>query len=95
MINARDLVSYYNTLPFPFGSPRFSPFEVDDRVRRVMVIGNGNVALDTSRVLSGLYTYFASTDMNCEALRALVNNKINQIDIVARRGPAFSAFTIA
>lgn len=95
MINARDLVHYYNTLPFPMGSPRFSPFDVDDRIKRVIVIGNGNVAIDTSRVLSGSYQYFAPTDMNCEAIKAFVNNHINHIDVIARRGPAFSAFTIA
>lgn len=94
VLSARDLVAYYNTLPFPLGSPRFCPFDLE-RVHSAVVIGNGNVAIDVVRVLSSSSGYFAPTDMNCVAVKELMKNKIRHIDVVARRGVEHSAFTIA
>lgn len=94
VLAARDVVSYYNTLPFPYGSPRFCPFDVA-RTSRVAIVGNGNVAVDVARVLAGSYKYFCETDMNCVALREFMQSRIRQIDVLGRRGAAESSFTIA
>ncbi|KPI89548.1 Ferredoxin NADP reductase-like protein [Leptomonas seymouri] len=94
VLPARSFVEYYNTYPFPFGSPRFCPFDVE-RTKRVVVIGNGNVAMDVARVLAGSYKYFCPTDMNCVCLREMMKNKIEMISIVGRRGVNHSAFATA
>lgn len=94
VISAKDLVSYYNTVPFPFGTPRFCPFDLD-RTTRAVVIGNGNVAMDVVRVLSASYSYFSPTDMNCVAIKELMKNRIRQIDVLGRSPASHSAFGIA
>lgn len=95
VIAVQDWVNYYNTMPFPHSSPRFAPFDFT-RVRRVAIIGNGNVALDAARVLSASYRYFAPTDMNCMAVKETMrHNRVGQIDIVGRRSEAHVACTIA
>ncbi|ESL07243.1 adrenodoxin reductase [Trypanosoma rangeli SC58] len=94
VISAGDFVRYYNTYPFPHGSPRFCPFDLAT-AREAVIVGNGNVALDCARVLAASYKYFCETDMNCVAIRELMKNRIRRISLVARRGHAQSAFTIA
>ncbi|KAK7200176.1 NADPH:adrenodoxin oxidoreductase, mitochondrial [Novymonas esmeraldas] len=94
VIPARSFVEYYNTLPFPYGSPRFCPFDLE-RTRRVVVIGNGNVAMDAVRVLGGSYHYFAPTDMNCVCVKELMKSRVEHISVVARRGVEHSAFATA
>lgn len=94
VISARSFVEYYNTLPFPYGSPHFCPFDLE-RTKRVVVIGNGNVAMDVVRVLGGSYKYFSPTDMNCVCIKELMKNRIEHISVVARRGVEHSAFATA
>ncbi|KPA78160.1 putative mitochondrial ferredoxin NADP reductase-like protein [Leptomonas pyrrhocoris] len=94
VISARSFVEYYNTYPFPFGSPRFCPFDVE-KTRRAIVIGNGNVAMDVVRVLGGSYKYFCPTDMNCVCLQEMMRNRIDHISITGRRGVDSSAFATA
>ncbi|AYU78509.1 NADPH:adrenodoxin oxidoreductase, mitochondrial, putative [Leishmania donovani] len=94
VISAHSFVEYYNTLPFPYGSPRFCPFDLE-RTKRAVVIGNGNVAMDVVRVLGGSYKYFSPTDMNCVCIKELMKNRIEHISVVARRGVEHSAFATA
>ncbi|KEG11914.1 adrenodoxin reductase [Trypanosoma grayi] len=94
VVSAADLVRYYNTYPFPHGAPRVCPFNIA-AAREAVVIGNGNVALDCARVLAASYKYFSPTDMNCVAVRELMQNRIRRVSVVARRGHAHSAFTTA
>ncbi|KAH8614521.1 Pyridine nucleotide disulfide oxidoreductase NAD(P) binding Rossmann like domain [Trypanosoma vivax] len=94
VISAADFVKYYNTYPFPHGSPHFCPFSLG-MTREVVVIGNGNVAIDCVRVLAASYKYFCPTDMNCAAVKEFMQNQIRRIQVVARRGHAHSAFTTA
>lgn len=93
VMSARQMVNYYNTVPFPHGSPKICPFDFGG-VRDVTIIGNGNVALDVTRALSASYKYWCPTDMNCFAIKAFIQNKIRSINIVGRRGVEHSAFTI-
>ncbi|RHW68973.1 NADPH:adrenodoxin oxidoreductase [Trypanosoma brucei equiperdum] len=94
VVRAADFVRYYNTYPFPHGSPRFCPFQLG-MAHEAVVIGNGNVALDCTRVLAASYKYFCPTDMNCAAIKEFMKNHIHRIHVVGRRGPEHSAFTIA
>jgi ferredoxin--NADP+ reductase len=76
------------------GHPDHADLALDlDRVRRVMVVGNGNVALDVARVLGRPAAAFAQTDASDRALAALRDSAVTDIDIVGRRGPAEASFT--
>lgn len=94
VVGAGDVVSYYNTVPSPIASPRISPFPLN-RVSKVAIIGNGNVAIDVTRFLAMSYQHYASTDMNCFAIRELMQNQIRFIDVVGRKGVNASAFSTA
>ncbi|CAD2220860.1 ferredoxin--NADP+ reductase [Angomonas deanei] len=94
VLSARDFVNYYNTFPFPYGSPRFCPFDIS-KVKKATIIGNGNVAMDVARVLAADYKYFCPTDMNAAAVKEFMKNRITEVNVVGRRGPEHSAFAIA
>jgi adrenodoxin-NADP+ reductase len=92
VLSAKRFVEYYNTVPTPYGNPIVSPLELD-KMRRVVIIGNGNVALDVARALAAPYRHFCPTDMNCFAVRELMNSTVEEVVIVGRRGHEHSAFT--
>lgn len=94
VMSASDVVSNYNTMPFPYGSPRFSPIPFK-RAKNVSIIGNGNVALDIARYLSLPYQHFAGTDMNCYTVRELLQNRVQAVHLIGRRSVPYSSFTIA
>jgi len=76
------------------GHPDHADLELHlDQVRRVMVIGNGNVALDVARVLGRPAAAFAPTDASDRALEALRGSAVTDIHLVGRRGPAEASFT--
>jgi ferredoxin--NADP+ reductase len=59
----------------------------------VVVIGAGNVALDVVRVLVRGVDELATTDMPDEVLAALATREVRDVHLLARRGPAYTAFT--
>jgi ferredoxin--NADP+ reductase len=85
---ATELVAWIN------GHPEFTELPVDLSHERVVVVGNGNVALDVARVLTADPDELARTDIADHALRALRASRVQEVVIVARRGPAHSAFTL-
>ena len=85
---ATELVAWIN------GHPEFAALPVDLSHDRVVVIGNGNVALDVARVLTGDPDELAGTDIADHALTALRGSRVQEVVIAARRGPAHSAFTL-
>jgi ferredoxin/flavodoxin---NADP+ reductase len=58
-----------------------------------VVVGVGNVALDVARVLVKSADQLADTDMADEVLAGLARNRIADVHILGRRGPAYTAFT--
>lgn len=74
--------------------PDYTDFRVDLSSRRAVVVGNGNVALDVARVLTGDTDRLARTDISDTALAALRGSKLREVIIVGRRGPEHSAFTL-
>jgi ferredoxin/flavodoxin---NADP+ reductase len=85
---ATELVAWIN------GHPDFTDLPVDLSHERVVIIGNGNVALDVARVLTADPDDLARTDISDHALEAFRGSAVREVVIAARRGPAHSAFTL-
>lgn len=85
---ATEMVAWIN------GHPDFVDLPVDLHTDRVVVIGNGNVALDVARILSSDPEHLATTDISASALDTLRTSDVREVVIAARRGPAQSAFTL-
>lgn len=85
---ATELVAWIN------GHPDFQDLPVDLSHERVVIIGNGNVALDVARVLTADPDDLARTDISDRALAAFRKSAVREVVIAARRGPADSAFTL-
>ena len=62
-------------------------------VRKVAVIGNGNVALDVARVLAKSADEMTKSDIVPDAGAAIAAAPIAAIDIIGRRGPEHASFT--
>jgi NADPH-dependent glutamate synthase beta subunit-like oxidoreductase len=80
-------VGWYN------GHPDFADLNPDLSGRHVVVIGNGNVALDVARILSKTRAEFAGSDIVGHALNALDTARTETITILGRRGPHQIAMT--
>lgn len=85
---ATELVAWIN------GHPDFTDLPIDLSHERVVIIGNGNVALDVARVLTADPDDLARTDISDRALAAFRASAVREVVIAARRGPAQSAFTL-
>ncbi|CAM4453439.1 NADPH-ferredoxin reductase FprA [Mycobacterium basiliense] len=85
---ATQMVAWIN------GHPDFADLPVDLGHERVVIIGNGNVALDVARLLTAAPGDLARTDIADHALHALRASGVREVVIAARRGPAHSAFTL-
>jgi ferredoxin/flavodoxin---NADP+ reductase len=85
---ATELVAWVN------GHPDFTALPVDLSHERVIVVGNGNVAIDVARVLTADPDELARTDISDHALQALRASRVQEVVIAARRGPLHSAFTL-
>jgi NADPH-dependent glutamate synthase beta subunit-like oxidoreductase len=80
-------VGWYN------GHPDFADLNPDLSGKHIVVIGNGNVALDVARILSKTRAEFAGSDIVAHALDALGEAKTEQITFLGRRGPHQIAMT--
>mmetsp|Transcript_22667 Transcript_22667/g.71177 ORF Transcript_22667/g.71177 Transcript_22667/m.71177 type:complete len:418 (-) Transcript_22667:319-1572(-) len=86
---AREFVAWYN------GHPEWEGEGFDlSRVETVVVVGNGNVALDCARVLAKDVDELAPTDICERAVEALRASAVRQVAILGRRGVLQAAFTI-
>jgi ferredoxin/flavodoxin---NADP+ reductase len=84
---ATEFVAWYN------GHPDYRDLEFDLSARRAVVIGNGNVAADVTRLLTLSAEQLARTDVADHALAALRESRIEEVVVLGRRGPAQAAFT--
>ena len=84
---ATEFVAWYN------GHPDYRNLEFDLSGKRAVVIGNGNVAADVTRVLTLSADELARTDVADHALEALRESNIEEVVVLGRRGPAQAAFT--
>jgi ferredoxin/flavodoxin---NADP+ reductase len=84
---ATEFVAWYN------GHPDHTGLEVDLQARQVVVVGAGNVAIDVARMLALAPSELAVTDCADHAIEVLNGSGIEEITILARRGPLQAAFT--
>ncbi|MEU3051166.1 FAD-dependent oxidoreductase [Streptomyces sp. NPDC006984] len=88
VLPAARLVAWYNA------HPDVAPDAVDlSGVRRVAVVGSGNVALDTARILVCDPASLAATDIADHALAALRDADVREVVVLGRRGPEDAACT--
>ena len=86
---ATDFVAWYNA------HPDYRGLDFDLSAERAVVIGNGNVAADVTRMLTLSARELERTDMADHALEALRESRIEEVVVLGRRGPAQAAFTSA
>jgi ferredoxin--NADP+ reductase len=86
---ATEFVAWYN------GHPDYCGLEFDLTAQRAVVIGNGNVAADVTRILTLSASELVRTDIADHALEALRESRIEEVVVLGRRGPAQAAFTSA
>ena len=84
---ATELVAWYN------GHPDYQDLEFDLSHERVVVVGNGNVALDVARMLALTEEELAPTDTTDAAIAAIVASEIREVVVLGRRGPVQAAWT--
>ncbi|MCG6497425.1 FAD-dependent oxidoreductase [Kitasatospora sp. A2-31] len=84
---ATTVVGWYNA------DPTVPADAVDLSAERVVVIGNGNVAVDVARILLLDPDRLAATDIADHALAALRGSRVREVVLLARRGPEQAAWT--
>ena len=89
--SAREFVNWYNGHP---DYKNFSSIFKLNKVKNVVIVGNGNVALDCARILAKSVDALKTTDIADYALDELEKSTVQSISILGRRGPIQSSFTI-
>lgn len=84
---ATAFVGWYNAHP----DYRHHTFDLSSEV--AVVIGQGNVAMDVSRVLAKTVDELKATDIAEHALDALAESKVKEIHLIGRRGLVQAKFT--
>src|SRR5215218_5264899 len=84
---ATEFVAWYNA------HPDYRELEFDLSAERAVVIGNGNVAMDVTRMLASDPDELAKTDVADHALDVLRESGVREVVVLGRRGPAQAAFT--
>jgi len=86
-VSATSFVAWYA------GSPDTPPgaFRLD--ARQAVVVGAGNVAGDVARMLARTPAELAATDVPDHVLAAFAASRVEEVHLVARRGPAQARFT--
>ncbi|WP_224283132.1 FAD-dependent oxidoreductase [Streptomyces sp. LS1784] len=86
---ATAFVGWYNA------EPTVPADAVELSAERVVVVGNGNVAVDIARILLTDPDRLAATDIADHALAALRRSRVREVVLLARRGPGQAAWTRA
>lgn len=86
--SATEFVYWYN------GHPDYQHLTFDlENVLRVAVVGNGNVAMDVTRILIQDPERLATTDIADGALEVLRKSAVREVVLLGRRGPAQAAYS--
>ena len=88
VVSATEFVGWYN------GHPDHANRVFDLSHPRVVVVGNGNVALDVARILTIDPGVLAATEISAGALAALRASRVEEVVVAGRRGPEHAAFTL-
>jgi ferredoxin/flavodoxin---NADP+ reductase len=84
---AISFVGWYN------GHPDYRDLPIDLSCERAVVVGNGNVAMDVTRILVMSPETLQKTDLADHALAKLRESKIREVVVLGRRGAAQASFT--
>ena len=84
---ATAFVGWYN------GHPDYRELSFDLSHETAVVIGQGNVAVDVTRILAKTVDELAGTDIAAHALEMLAESKVREVHMIGRRGPVQAAFT--
>ena len=84
---ATEFVAWYN------GHPEYRNRQFDLLHEVVVIVGQGNVAMDVGRILSRTVEELKNTDITQYALEVLAQSKIKEVHLIGRRGPVQAAFT--
>jgi NADPH-dependent glutamate synthase beta subunit-like oxidoreductase len=87
VVGSAAFVGWYN------GHPDFANLNPALDGPGVVVVGNGNVALDVARILSKTRAEFAGSDIVSHALDQLEGSGVRRITFLGRRGPHQIAMT--
>jgi ferredoxin--NADP+ reductase len=87
VLGSAAFVGWYN------GHPDFVDLAPPLESEAVVVIGNGNVAIDCARILAKLPEEFEGADIVQHAVDALGTSQVKLIRIIGRRGPHQVSFT--
>jgi len=87
VFGSADFVGWYN------GHPDFTDLQPDLNTGTVVVIGQGNVAVDVARVLVKTPEEMTDTDIADHAADAVAASPITDVYMVGRRGPIEAKFT--
>ncbi|MDC0074000.1 FAD-dependent oxidoreductase [Alphaproteobacteria bacterium] len=87
IIGSATFVSWYNA------HPDFVDLKPDLDTKNVVIVGNGNVAIDVARVLVKTRKEMVSSDLPDYASEAIENSKISDVFMIGRRGPVEAKFT--
>jgi ferredoxin/flavodoxin---NADP+ reductase len=84
---ALSFVGWYN------GHPDYCDLPIDLSGARAVVVGNGNVAMDVTRMLVLTPEALRKTDIADHALEKLRKSNLREVVLLGRRGAAQAAFT--
>ncbi len=84
---ATEFVAWYN------GHPDYQSSIFDLSKRSAVIIGQGNVAVDVTRILAKSTDELKQTDITNQAISILENSQLTDIYMIGRRGPAQAACT--
>ena len=84
---ATVFVGWYNA------HPDYREATIEFSSKKIVVIGNGNVAVDVSRILAKGPEDLRKTDIADYALEALEESQVEEITLIGRRGPVQATFT--
>jgi ferredoxin--NADP+ reductase len=84
---ATAFVGWYN------GHPDYHDLPLDLSCERAVVVGNGNVAMDVTRILVMSPDELMKTDIADPAVEKLRQSKIREVVVLGRRGAAQASFT--
>ena len=84
---ATEFVGWYN------GHPDYQDRKFDLSGKVAVVVGQGNVAMDVSRILAKTVNELKGTDITQSALDVLAGSRINEVYVIGRRGPVQAKFT--
>ncbi|MGE7157085.1 FAD-dependent oxidoreductase [Methylorubrum rhodesianum] len=84
--SATEFVAWYN------GHPDFRDCDFNLGTKHVVVVGQGNVAVDVCRILAKTADELRGTDICKHALEVLAESRVTDIHLVGRRGPAQAKF---